>query len=110
MLLAALIILAAAGVGGAGLALAQSVPTILRMVHGTMASIGLIILLIAAIGANEHLVWTALGLMLVGFVAGAVLFGVVFTQRKPPGLVIAGHGLLNTIGVLLLAWAALYPG
>lgn len=110
MQITALIVLAIAAVGGVALALAGSVPKAMRIGHGAIAGVGLLLLLIAALAANESLVWTAFGLICVGFAAGAVLFGVVFSQRKPPGFVIAGHGLLNAIGVLLLAWATLFPG
>lgn len=110
MLVISLIILAAAAIGGVTLALSGSVPKAMRIGHGTVAGIGLLVLLIAALGAGSSLIWIAFGLLLAGFAGGAVLFGVVFTERKPPGFAIAGHGLLNVLGVVLLAWATLYPG
>lgn len=106
----ALVVLTAAAIGGAALALVGAVPRSMRIGHGAVAGIGLVLLLIAAVAAGEKSVWVAFGLILTGFAAGGVLFSVVFTRRKPPGLVIAGHGLLNTAGVLLLAWVTLYPG
>lgn len=111
MLELALIILAAAAVGGVTLALARSVPKWMRIGHGAVAGLGLLTLLIGALGtAGNSLVWAAFGVVLAGFAGGAVLFGVIFTQRKPPNLLIAGHGLINGLGVVLLAWAVLYPG
>lgn len=110
MQIAALIVLAAAAIGGVALALAGSVPRMLRIGHGAVAGIGLLLLLIAAVVATEYLLWIAFGLVLAGFAGGALLFGVVFTRRRPPRLLIAGHGLLNAAGVLLLAWLTLYPG
>lgn len=109
MQLSALLLLTIAAVGGVALSLADAVPKPMRIGHGVVAGIGLVLLLIAALIANESLMWTAFGLIAIGFAVGAVLFGVVFSHRKPPRLLVAGHGLLNAIGVLLLAWATLFP-
>ncbi|MDT0618921.1 hypothetical protein RM531_10585 [Salinisphaera sp. P385] len=110
MLTISLIVLAGAAAGGLFLGLSKQVPGFMRLGHGAFAGIGLALLLIAALGDGRSLVWTAFGLIAAGFAGGAVLFGAVFRDRKPPGFMIAGHGALNGLGVLVLAWAVLYPG
>lgn len=105
----ALIVLAAVAVGGAGLALIRGLPGWMRLGHGAAAGGGLLLLLIGALGAGSQTVWLAFGLIAAGFAGGAVLFGVIYKDRRPPGLFIAGHGALNAVGVAVLAWAVLAP-
>ena len=106
----ALIVLAAVAVGGAGLALIRGLPGWMRLGHGAAAGAGLLLLLIGALGSGgSQTIWLAFGLIAAGFAGGAVLFGVIYKDRKPPGLFIAGHGALNAVGVAVLAWAVLAP-
>lgn len=109
MLNLALVILAAAAVGGAGLAMLKGLPAWTRLGHGAVAGIGLLLLLLGALADGRELVWLAFGLVAAGFAGGAVLFGVLYRDRRPPCLFIAGHGTLNAVGVAILAWAVLAP-
>lgn len=111
MLTLALIILALAAAGGAFLGLrsatGHSVPAPMRHGHGLFAAVGVLIFLIGAWGAGSGLVWLAFALNAAGLAGGALLFGVIYTDRKPPGTYILGHGGLNIAGVLVLAYALL---
>lgn len=105
MLILAFWILLAAALGGVAIAALDMGTAPVRAGHGALAAIGLISLLIGAIGAGSGLAWIAFVLIALGFAAGAVFFGLVWRDSAPPRLLIAGHGLLNGIGVLLLGIA-----
>lgn len=109
MLELALVILAAAAIGGAGLALIKGLPGWMRLGHGATAGVGLVLLLLGALGDGRQLVWLAFGLVVIGFIAGGVFFGTIYRNRRPPGLLISGHGALNAVGVAILAWTVLAP-
>lgn len=78
----------------------------LRVGHGAIAGIGWLCLLVGAFMHPGTLVWTAFALITLGFAAGALLFGVVWRDSAPPRLFVAGHGLVNALGVILLGVAA----
>lgn len=109
MLNMALIILAAVGVGGLSLATIKGLPDWMRLGHGAAGGVGLLLLLIGALTASNLLIWLAFGLIAAGFAGGALLFGMIYRERQPPGFVIACHGLLNVLGIAALAWAILAP-
>lgn len=102
MLTLAFWILLVAAVGGAIMAALDGATKLMRAGHGLIAALGLVVLLIGALGHSGALVWTAFGLLALGFTGGAVLFGVVWRDRAPPRLMIYGHGLINTLGVITL--------
>lgn len=106
MLILAFWILLAAALGGVAIATLDMGTAPVRAGHGLIAAIGLIVLLIGALGAASALAWTAFVLIALGFSAGAIFFGLIWRDSAPPRLLIAGHGLLNGIGVLLLGIAA----
>lgn len=105
MLTLAFWLLLVAALGGATMAVLDGATSMLRLGHGVLAGIGLVVLLIAALMQGTALIWTAFGLLALGFTAGAVLFGVVWRDSAPPRLFIYGHGLINTLGVILLGVA-----
>ena len=102
MLTLAFWILVAAALGGVTMAVLDGATKIMRIGHGLIAALGLLILLIGALGDGGTLTWTAFGILAVGFSAGAILFGVVWRDRAPPRLLIVGHGLINTLGIVAL--------
>lgn len=105
MLTLAFWLLLAAAVGGLAIATLDLGVALVRAIHGLIAAVGLVALLVGALGANSSLVWTAFGLIALGFAAGAVFFGLVWRENSPPRLLVAGHGLLNGAGVVLLGIA-----
>lgn len=109
MLKLALVILVLAAVGGVGLATIKGLPRWAPLGHGTVGGIGLLLLLLGALGDGRSLVWLAFGLVAIGFAAGAVLFGVIYRDRPTPRLYLAAHGGINAVGVAILAWAVLAP-
>lgn len=109
MLNLALVILAAAALGGVTLASIKGLPRWIRLVHGTIGGIGLLLLLLGALADGRETIWLAFGLIAAGFAGGVVLFGAIYKDRRPPGLFIAGHGGINAVGVAILAWAVLAP-
>lgn len=106
MLIFAFWILLAAALGGVAIAALDMGTAPVRAGHGGLAAIGLIVLLIGALGAGSALTWTAFVLIGLGFAAGAVFFGLVWRDSAPPRPLIIGHGLLNGTGVVLLGIAA----
>ncbi|GAB3671880.1 hypothetical protein [Salinisphaera aquimarina] len=105
MLTLAFWLLLVAALGGLTMATLDGATRPLRLGHGAIAGLGLLALLVGALMAPGTLVWTAFGLLAVGFGAGAVLFGVVWRESAPPRLLIIGHGLINALGVVLLGVA-----
>jgi len=102
MLTLAFWILLVAVLGGLFMATLDGATAPLRIGHGAIAGLGLLCLLIGALMTPGTLVWTAFALITVGFAAGATLFGVVWRDSAPPRLLVAGHGLINALGVILL--------
>lgn len=106
MLTIAFCLLLAAAVGGLAIATLDLGVAMVRIAHGSIAGLGLIILLMANLGAaGSSLSWAAFGLIALGFIAGALFFGWAWRDSAPPRLLIAGHGLLNGLGVVLLGLA-----
>jgi len=105
MLTLAFWILLVALLGGVFMAALDGATAPLRMAHGAIAGLGLLCLLIGAFMHPGTLVWTAFALITVGFAAGATLFGVIWRDSAPPRLLVAGHGLLNALGVVILGVA-----
>ncbi|MES1923881.1 hypothetical protein [Salinisphaera sp. T31B1] len=101
LVLAFWVLLAAAG-GGAAMAGLDGATRPLRIGHGLIAGLGLFCLLIGALIEPGTLVWTAFGLLALGFAAGATLFGVIWRNSAPPRMLIWAHGAVNTLGVILL--------
>jgi len=106
MLTLAFWLLLVAALGGVFMAALDGATAPLRMGHGAIAGLGLLCLLIGAFIDPSTLVWTAFALITVGFAAGATLFGVIWRDSAPPRVLVAGHGLLNGLGVILLGVAA----
>ncbi|ROO26673.1 hypothetical protein SAOR_10040 [Salinisphaera orenii MK-B5] len=105
MLALAFVLLLVAATGGLAMAVLDVAAPAVRTAHGGIAGLGLLVLLIGALMHGQTLVWTAFGLLAIGFAAGAVLFGLVWRERAPPRLVVAGHGLINAAGIVLLGVA-----
>ncbi len=107
MLVIAFWVLVVAALGGAGMATLNINKPALRLAHGALGAVGLLIFLVGALMSGTGLIWTAFALVAIGFSAGALLFGVVYRQQRPPRAIIVGHALLNTAGTLLLGLALL---
>lgn len=106
MLVLAFWLLLIAALGGLAMALLDAAATpAARLVHGGIAGLGLLALLVGALVHGTPLLWSAFGLLAIGFAAGATLFGLVWADRAPPRVVIAAHGLINAAGVIALAIA-----
>lgn len=102
MLTLAFWLLLAAALGGATIATLDIATAPIRLGHGALAGFGLLILLVGALAHGGALIWTAFGMILISFAAGAVFFGMVWRNSAPPRALIIGHGVLNALGVILL--------
>lgn len=110
MLLLALIIFVIVAAGGLFMASrvigGKPIPARLPQGHAAGGAVGLLLLLWAALGGANALVWAALIILGAGFAGGLFLFGFMYRGRPKPTLVIAAHGLLGLTGVavLIAAW------
>lgn len=102
MLILAFWVLLVAAIGGIGMAALDGATRPLRLGHGALGALGLLFVLIGALIQPSALVWSAFALLAVGLGVGAVLFTRVWQHSAPPRAVVIGHGLINTLGLILL--------
>jgi hypothetical protein len=106
-----IILFAVAAVGGLTLAVMrfrnQPLPMPLALVHGAVAAIALVILLVVALGASgTSLLKLALGGFVVAALGGFFLFSFHVRKRQLPIPVVVIHGLVAVAAFITLLWAA----
>lgn len=109
MFLASIILFAIAALGGATLAILRlmnrPLPISLAVLHGLLAAIGLILLIVAMIymAMTNSFVTSALILFIIASIGGAILFFFFHLRNKKlPIALLLGHGLLAIIGFVVL--------
>ena len=84
----------------------RPVPPLVKHGHGVAAAVGLALLVKAAVDTRSMTLFLSAAILLSGFLGGVLLFGFVFRGRRTPGALVVMHASLGTLGVLLLAYAA----
>lgn len=107
MLITTLILFAVAAVGGLFLAVRhfkkKELPMPVALIHGLVAAIALVILIIAIVfGSGSGLLNTALLLFIVAAILGFFLFGLHIRKRQLSSGVLSIHAILAVAGFVLL--------
>jgi len=113
MLVNAIILFAIAALGGLTMAILHfrgrtPPPVWLAVLHGLFAACGLVVLLIAVIGAASRGATVALIVLLVAALGGFTLVSFHMRRRALPNGLVIGHALIAVAGFVVLlaaAWA-----